>query len=398
MAFGAGTWRWPEVNGSTRYHLWDLSRRGWKVVYVNPARRLHQTGNVWKADDRSFWSVTPRATVPFAPGKVPEKRVGQIWRVLASKRLAAEARRYCRELKMKPSYFWYGSPWHSLVCQSFIPRGTHLFHVYDELSESPYLSEAQQSLLKRWESDLITLVDLVGCSSVPQLETRSHYGEKCFLLENGISREFFERKGDRHRTDETFVQLEDKLRASRGSSFVYGGVVDHRIDASLIAGILEKFPENHLYFLGTLSSRIDKKLLELIKSHKRVHQFGPVPYSWYPDLLPLAGVLILPHLKNRFTRGMLSEKLTEYLSSGRPIVSINLSEVVRVSGESSRRIIYTAGDREQFLENLAVALSEEDESSTLERRRISERRLWENHSRLLEGKLLKVNDPLPLHA
>src|SRR5690606_14542438 len=97
-AFAPGEWR-PSAVGSTRYHLYNLSRRGWLVIYFNPPQRVSTSLRVTDASGaaveapgkQGFLAVTLPWLVPFAVRATFDPKSGAVWREIASRRWVGAA-------------------------------------------------------------------------------------------------------------------------------------------------------------------------------------------------------------------------------------------------------------------------------------------------------------------
>ncbi|MEQ8819764.1 MAG: glycosyltransferase [Sumerlaeia bacterium] len=369
LAFAAGTWRWPEVYGSTRYHLWNLAGRGWPVVYVEPPVRFHALGSTWTAPDRPFQVVTPARVTPFGVRMVKSRGLGENLRGLAGRELAKRGLRAANSLKWKPQVYWFGAPWHMAILEHLPKDVVSVCHVYDELAVSPAFNELQKSLLWAWERELLRSCAVAFCSSQPQFDRREDISPRPFLLENCVPDYYLYEPSRPYPIDPQTKNYLDRIKAIPGPRFVYGGVVDHRLDPDILRALIEYLPVGDLVFLGKKDPSFDAVFDREVAQNPRVHFLGDVPHHCYPALYREADVLLIPHKRNDFTNAMYPEKLNEYLASGRPIVSTNISEVARTVRESVYEgAIRTADSPMEFLSAVSVAMA--DKHALLEEKRV----------------------------
>lgn len=359
LAFAPGAWRWPNIAGSTRYHLWNLAGLGWRVVYVEPPTKMRFATKVWSAPGRDFRVLSSGWTPPFGVRGAKSPAVGEKWRRKTAKSLAAAGIRACDSLRWKPDVYWFGAPWHGAILDALPPGPAAVNHVYDELCESPVLSDQQRSMLWSWERDLVSRCDLVLCSSQPQLDRRRDVADKAILLENAVKDSFYYHPGKAYQVTDAGRPFLKRMSAIPQPRVVYGGVADLRLNPELFRAVLRLLPEAHLVFLGTVDDSLDADFAAEMRKDPRVHLFGDVPYDVFPALYRMADVLVIGHKRMPFTEAMYPEKFNEYLAVGKPIVSVKLPEVARVVREhQAAGIVRLADTPEAFAAAVSQAIGE----------------------------------------
>ena len=376
LAFGPGTWRWPEVCGSTRYHLRTLAAMGWRVLYVEPPTKFHPLSKVWKAPDREFVVLTPGRIMPFGVRGIKNEQMGEKWRAVASSQLAARALRTLKTLKWQPHVHWFGAPWHAQIIEHLPPGPVLVTHVYDELSQSPVLNQLQRDLLWRWERELLRSCHIAFCSSLPQLEKREDIAPRTFLLENAVKDSFIYQFKP-YELDEQTRRIAARIDKLAPPRFMYGGVADLRLEPEIFRSILENLPTGNIIFLGRQEDSLDPALAADIAGNPRMHMMGEIPYSCYPGLYRLGDVLMIPHKRMPFTDAMFPEKLVEYLATGRPVVSVGLREVGRIAREAPYEGLLRIADSPwEFLACVTVAMNDKDEIREEKRVEIARNHTW----------------------
>ncbi|MCC7391768.1 hypothetical protein IT571_05355 [Candidatus Sumerlaeota bacterium] len=387
LAFAAGTWRWPQVFGSPRYHLWTLAQRGWRVVYVEPPVRLRISSSHAAPPDAmhpaEFHIIAPGMMLPFAPRMVPNRALGEWWRQLTANRMAKGAKSFLSRMGWRVDAVWYGAPWHGAIAGHFADVAS-VYHVYDELAKSPALNSWQQQMLHDWEKDLMQSAHVTACSSLPQLEARRTVARRTLLLENAIPDDFGGKVSEGSRSGVLRASLSKLPRPL----FLYGGVIDHRMDGALVKKLLSNERVGAVSFAGNLDRNTDNELKDLLQQHPKVHLLGRLSHEDYPVVYEQADALILLHKRNQFTETMYPEKLNEYLSSGKPILSIPLPEVVRIASQcelpGAVHFIHSAGDMDN-----AISACVDDRDAALSQARISVARkhIWSAMGAVLDDAL-----------
>lgn len=372
LAFAPGTWR-DHPYGSTRYHLWGLAQRGWPVLYVEPPVAFRLRSEIVETACPAFRVLRPGGVPPFSVRHSGVPGLGGLWRTLTALRLAVAARRFLPA----PEVLWLGAPWHAPILPQF-PGAFSAVHIYDDLAASPQLSPDRRAALAGWEAELLRAADLTLCSSVPQLEARRPHAARVELLENAVEDSFLS-------ADPVAHPLVDRLAALPSPRYLYGGIVDHRLDPELFLALARRVGREggSLVFLGKEDANRDPAFEAVLKPHPGVHFFGEIPYRLWPSLYALGAVLLLGHRRNAFTLGMLPEKMAEYLTSGRPIVTVRLPEAERLAA-AVPGIVQVVDDAESFAAVAAELASENNPALARERRRVAAERTWTRMAERLE--------------
>lgn len=375
VAFAPGTWRWPEVYGSTRYHLWTLAGMGWPVLYVEPPNTLRLSTSMWNAEDRAFHVLSPGRVAPFAASQIPGERLGENWRQVTGRQLWGRALEAVAELRLNVGAYWFGAPWHSVLADLVERKDAlRIVHVYDELSASPILSPVQSATLWGWERELLRTAHLALCSSLPQVSRRSGIAARTILLENGVADG--QLADPLPPMDARAAELVARVRAMPRPRIMYGGVADLRLDPALFELLAVACKPGSLLFAGSVDENFPADAKRRLLRSPSVAMLGPVPYSAYPHLYREADVLLIGHLRNEFTESMLPEKLTEYLASGKPVVSVGLPEVKRVCRGLPAGAVRIADAHGEFLAAVAEAAQDTDPALAAARRAAAEPRTW----------------------
>lgn len=100
---------------------------------------------------------------------------------------------------------------------------------------------------------------------------------------------------------------------------LYFGVVDRRMDTSLVRRLAQDMTDGTILLLGP-NDNPDPELMKL----PRVVSWPPLPYEQLPAITHAADVLVAPYADLPVTRAMQPLKLKEYMATGRPVVARRL--------------------------------------------------------------------------
>lgn len=388
VAFAPGVWGWPDFAGSPRYHLWGLAELGWRVLYVEPPKRLQLFTKLWKAPDREFHVLTPGRVPPFGVRLVPNEKAGDAWREKTAQGLLERTAEAVRDIKLTPSVYWFGAPWHASIARRLPAGVVKVAHIYDELSASPALEPFQRTLLWDWERELLRLMDSTMCSSEPQVERRTRIAPRVILLQNAVAE--FQFPENRLPPSPETSALAAKVSHWPQPRLVYGGTVDHRLDERIFTSIATSFPGGSLIFAGHLDDSFPAGARKLLQAMPNVHFLGDVPYSGFPWLFSHADVLLLAHKRNDFTNAMYPEKLNEYLASGKPIITVSLPEVGRIAREAKGPIVYFADKAEDFIAAIQSACAGDDPAMVLRRQEVARKHTWRVEAERLDREMVRL--------
>jgi GT2 family glycosyltransferase len=154
------------------------------------------------------------------------------------------------------------------------------------------------------------------------------------------------------------------------------GAIAAWFDVELATEVARARPEYTFVFLGGI---FDVDVSEL-QSLPNVRLLGQRPYEEMPEYLYHFDACLIPFKINSITHATDPVKMYEYLSAGKPVVSVALSEL-----EPFRAYVYLARDREDFLTQLDKAVAENDPALVSARRRFAAENTWTERYDLILG-------------
>jgi teichuronic acid biosynthesis glycosyltransferase TuaH len=414
LYFCAGDWDWSGPFAANRYHIYLLAQKN-RVLFVNQPVwfltpfiqrgkwRTYRTYGRIKAvqtgvspapsegvDMTVFTPVVPLLFNPRLPLPGVFKRLLNRWNNELIARQAMRTLGRCYGHDVTADFLWVGSYFHgSLV--SRVPHRISCALIYDELSQSPIFTPAQQQLVAQLEEDLLRQVDLVLTTSRPLYETKRKVNSRCVLLENGVPEHFLpERRAQLDAMNATalrrYRETLERMKSLPGKKIGYVGSLNLRLDGPLLVKLASEMPDVHFVFIGNLDRDFDRRALQSMRAMQNVHFWARVQHSMIPYFFELFDSLILPFALNEFTRNIYPEKLNEYLSSGKPIVSTPLEEVVRVTRDHDGTV-YIAKDAEAFVTLCRRGLEEKEPALVSARQSLARANTYERRAATLEHAL-----------
>jgi UDP-galactopyranose mutase len=133
--------------------------------------------------------------------------------------------------------------------------------------------------------------------------------------------------------------------------FGFYGVVDERMDLTLLAAVADARPQWSIAIVGP----VVKIREEDLPRRSNLHYLGGKSYDALPAYLGSWDVALMPFAINEATRFISPTKTPEYLAGGLPVVSTPITDVVRHYGEMDA--VKIAATPDQFIAACEAALT-----------------------------------------
>ena len=307
-----------------------------QVLFFQPAAGPED--QAWKEGGRL---VRPDVTAFTLP---PEGRLSDrhpLFRRRSLRKQAAYIERQLARHKFREPILWVTSPEHLPFLDYFAYRGL----VYDcDRFWPPELDDQ--------ESELAVNADVIFAASPLLRERLAPCSSNVALLPNGVNYPMYCRGNE-----ELPADLARLMKPILG----WAGAIDRRLDLSPVQAIADRHPEWTVALLGPIE---DCPAVRRLATHSNVVFLGPRPAVDLPDYLAQFQVLLNLRRQEELESDVIPGRIYEYLSTGRPIVSLLLPEEV----EEFPDVIYGAHSPEEFVDLCRRAL-EEDPTWVAPRRR-----------------------------
>ena len=210
--------------------------------------------------------------------------------------------------------------------------------IYDCLDEHTGFSNVDNSIV-HGEGMLIKRSDLVIATSSHLYNKVNEYRNDALLIPNAGDFEHFSE-----------LPQNELLKKIKKPIIGYYGAIAEWFDNDLLEFLANKRKNWNFVLIGhTFGSNIRK-----LQEFHNVHFLGEKEYSELPKYLYWFDVCIIPFKITPLIEATHPVKFYEYLSSGKPVVSVNLPELLPYHD-----LCYLADDNEDFLKNIEMALEEE---------------------------------------
>ncbi len=385
------------ADSSSTYSLPDLvcfAHLHWDFVWQRPQHllsRFAQHGRVFYVEDPFVHPdnlVEPhleikerqhglKVVVPHLPQGLSPEVSEQIQEKLLAK--------YFAEQQIEQYVFWYYTPMSIGRSRSFRPVLT----VYDCMDELAAFKFAPPELRTR-EQELFRKADLVFTGGQTLYEAKSQQHADAHAFPSSIDKAHF----GQARQPGTDPADQAPIAHPRVGFF---GVVDERLDISLLGQLATNHPEWQFIIIGPVV-KIDKADLP---QNQNIHYLGGKDYQELPAYLRGWDVATLLFADNESTKFISPTKTPEYLAAGKPVVSTPIRDVVRPYGDLN--LVHIAAEAPEFGAAIKKALAQRTDADWQRRTdeylaTISWDLTWENMTKLMQQRLAAKTAASPAAA
>jgi UDP-galactopyranose mutase len=281
-------------------HLMSRAARDRRVLYVEEP--LHEPGSAPRMDSR--WTDGVVVITPHLPAGLDEETQGALLRELLDAHLDAAG--------VEDPVLWYYTP-------MALPWSDHLDAaavVYDCMDHLAGFRGAPAGLLAQ-EARLIARADLLftGGARLHGLKRQDHANAHCFPSSVDAGHFRAARRPLAEPPDQAPIP---------GPRVGYAGVIDERLDLSLVGSLADAHPEWSVVLVGPVA-KIDPAEIPAMPN---VHHLGLKSYTQLPGYLSGWDLAIMPFAHNEATAYISPTKTPEYLAAGLPVASTSIHDVV----------------------------------------------------------------------
>ncbi len=176
---------------------------------------------------------------------------------------------------------------------------------------------------------------------------------------------------------EHFAKVPDSIyRDPQGRRVIgYYGAIAEWFDLDLLESVARQHPDCSVLLIGADTANAKSRLAKL----PNVTLTGEVPYSDLPHYLHGFDVCLLPFKVIPLTLATNPVKIYEYLSAGKPIVTVDLPEMAQFDG-----LVYVADGKDAFLAAVSSVLSRPEPDALIQQRKaFAAGQTWQHRSEAL---------------
>ena len=277
--------------------------------------------------------VRPNVTVYTLPPLLGGQSEWRFFRRRNQARLSAFLLKILAKHRFREPVLWTTTPENLFLVESLPHRGL----VYD-------CDQVWDELPDRWEGSLAGAADVVFAASPGLADRLSPCSGNIALLPNGVNYPLFAAAGSAGRRGE--------LDHLPGPLLGWAGTIHADLDLTPILYAAQARPAWTFLLLGR---REENPLLRRLSRLSNVMLAGPCPLVEVPDYLGRCQVLLDLLRDSQPYNDVVPPRLYEYLSTGKPIVSMLWPEQVELFPD----VVYGAHSPEEFLHLCQQALAED---------------------------------------
>jgi len=183
-----------------------------------------------------------------------------------------------------------------------------------------------------------------------------------YTIKNGVDFFHFTKK---------IKYADKKLEKIKRPIVGYIGTLEKRVDADLLAYLARENQDKSFVLIGPLWPAFAEEAKKFRK-FKNIYLFGRRSYELSPYYMQNFDVAIIPHKLTKFMKSTSSLKLLEYLSCGKPVVSVPISGAEKIG-----HLVFLATDYAEFNKRINQALLENNEELKRKREKYAAACSWE---------------------
>lgn len=210
--------------------------------------------------------------------------------------------------------FWFYSPQYVHLLNSFKPS----LVVYDCMDELSAFKDASPDL-PLYETQLLEQADVVFTGGASLFEAKRILHENVYCFPSSVDAEHFKQA-----ISPATLVPQDIAMVKRPIAGFYG-VIDERIDYSLLKLLAEEMPDFSFVMIGPFA----KIKADDCPRAPNIHYLGKKEYSSLPGYLKGMDLAIMPFILNGSTRFISPTKTLEFMAAGKPVVSTAIHDVER---------------------------------------------------------------------
>jgi len=273
------------------------------------------------------------------------------------------ARHRLRGLAIHNPVLWLYSPFDVGILGSFGEQ-LSVYHCYDEVALFPQ-NEPVRELIEGLDQSLVAQVDIVFASSQSQGEKRKPCNPLTFVVPNAADYRHFSRAAT------GAIKIPEALIGVPGPRLGFMGALNFNIDVKLLEYISESHPEWSLVLVG--ENDLSKYFPENnLGDRANIYFVGRHPVDALPEFMSAIDVGILPYRLAPNVLASMPLKFLEFLSAGKPVVSVNFPELVPFGD-----VVSIAHSYSEFVSLIEQELSSNSEEKKRRRKEIARRNTWD---------------------
>jgi O-antigen biosynthesis protein len=230
--------------------------------------------------------------------------------------------------------------------------------IYDLMDLYSGFDNAKKELIES-EEGLIINSDMVITTAQNLFEHAKKLNKNTHLIRNGCDYEMFNK-----------IEKNGILDCLQDSPIIgYYGALSGWLDVEMLDEVIKKNRDKYFVFIGAINT---PKVIRLYK-YSNVYFLGEVKNSELPGYLAYFDVCTIPFVLSDLIKSTNPVKFYEYISSGKPVVSVKLPELEQYSD-----ICYLYDNAEEFSKYIFEALHDDTEELKKKRMEVASENSWDS--------------------
>jgi hypothetical protein len=370
ICFGSSTWTYP---GLQQTIMRKLSNHN-KIIFVNSigTRKIQ-----FKIDQLPFYCK--RIFSLFVKDKAANTNVfvcdpwvipvaySRFVNILNKLLLSIQLKRLISKNNISQYILWVGTP----VIEPFWDIFNAEMTIYNPVDRFFAFEFVDGKKIKSWEESIASKCDLIIGTSDAIREDLLPFNRNTFSVSHGVDIGHF-------RQDVSAMVIPEDIAHIQKPIIGFFGGLSERLDYELILATANKYKDFSMVLIGSKLINLD-----ILNGAENIHLIGAKDFSELPLYLNQFDVCLIPYKVNELTRAVDPIKLREYLSIGKPVVSVDLPEVRKLQD-----VVYIGKDIREFVRKVGQAIDEDSPKKQDERIRAAELSDWKYKMREIEAIIL----------
>ncbi len=322
--------RWRFVFQRPQHLMTRFAETRRVVVWEEPlAAEAGAPPSLDRSQEGKVLVVTPR----LPEGLEPDQAMAELGRLLQT---------FVADTGMQRPVAWYYTPMMLEFSRGVAENAAAV--VYDCMDELAAFKFAPERL-KQLERELVGMADVVFTGGYSLYEAKRGWHANIHPFPSSVDRSHFAKARSLSGATEPADQA-----ALPHPRLGFYGVIDERMDMTLVAALADAHPEWSVVMVGPVV-KVDPAALP---RRPNIHYLGAKGYEALPTYLAGWDVALCPFAINESTRFISPTKTPEYLAGGKPVVSTAIIDVKRHYGELEA--VCVADTRAAFIAGCEAAL------------------------------------------
>lgn len=382
ICFALGDWWGMNPNCAT--HIMKRMSKKNRVLYINPFSSdllgsINKRKGLLLRIIRKFRSIVQFLKRPepnlfiYSPFFLPLHGIKAI-DLINNFLLRFQLMIICHFLGMSRPIIWVGNI-RSADLLGWCKSDLIVYHVSDLFAECKYT--ANRNLLRRREQKVIERSDLVICVSEKLYRLKLGQCNNVFYLPHGVDIDLFREAAQKNECMKELVGIPKPIAG-------YFGTMTANNDIELLLYCARNLSDISFVFAGQITGGDYSELLQM----PNVYYLGRLPYEKIPFLCAGFDICMLQWKMSNWIKYCNPLKLFEYMSSGKPIVSVPIDEIV----EKYSDLVSVANSKEEFCNAIIWELNNDTQVRANRRIEIARENSWDNRIERLSEVISSVLD------